>query len=331
MKAESTKEKVLNILKDHTSTFISGEEIAKQLFVTRNAVFKGVNALREQGYEIEAVSRKGYRLCSREDELTATGIRRFLGVEAQKVEIQVYDEVTSTNDIAREHILSGSEKEVLVVSDSQSAGRGRKGRYFHSPKGTGLYMSLGIYPKIRVEEAALITCMTAVAVTRAMEEVAGINPKIKWVNDIYYKNKKIAGILTEGATSLEDGSLNYAIVGIGINLYEPSEGFPQEIKKIAGTMFSDGALLPQMRNKLCAAILSHFMDLYHNKGEFLKSYREKSFLIGKYVKVNPATEGPKDRTYALVTGIDDAARLLIQYEDGTKDALFTGEVSVVEY
>ena len=333
MEGKSTKQKVLEILEENSARFISGQEIAEQLYVTRNAVFKAVTALRSQGYEIEAVSHKGYRLCCKEDELSLGGIRKFLQMEDKEFKIEVYEELESTNDVARQHAVSEPGKEMVVIADSQRAGRGRRGRYFHSPKGMGIYLSFAIFPKIGIEKAALITCMAAVALTRAIEKETGIETGIKWVNDIYLNNKKIAGILTEGVTSLEDGILSHVVVGIGLNIYESKEGFPEELKKVAGALLSKGAAIPEIRNRLCASIIKEFMELYHAKNpkEFMEEYREKSFLVGKCVKINSSDSETMGHKYAYVTGIDDMARLLIRYEDGQVDSLFTGEVSVVEY
>ncbi|MBO4376939.1 MAG: biotin--[acetyl-CoA-carboxylase] ligase, partial [Lachnospiraceae bacterium] len=249
------------------------------------------------------------------------------------VELFLYDEADSTNELAKKYGDANPGKEAIFIADYQSKGKGRRGRSFYSPKGTGMYMSFLTRPDVKLEEAMNFTCMIAESTCRAIEKVTGINPGIKWVNDIYYNEKKISGILTEASTSLEDGSLSYVVIGIGINLYEPYEGFPDDIKDKAGALIASRKD-PNLKNKLYSAMITEFYKDYKlpDKYPYLKGYRDRSFLIGSYVKITPNLQNEKlQARYAYVTGINDKCELLVKYDDGREEALFSGEVSVVKY
>lgn len=338
----STKEQVLELLKNSGTAFLSGQEIADKLFVTRAAVWKAIKALQNQGHEIEAITNKGYRLkveefIPNEAELRAQLMSHPLYEKFSNVKrpdfILSLDSLESTNLYAQEIATKEPGKEGLIVAGSQTGGRGRRGRSFYSPENTGIYMSLLLFPKKDFKETAGITCMTAVCVCKAIKEVTGLDVEIKWVNDIFYKGKKVGGILTEAISSLEDGMLSYIIVGIGINLYEPYEGFPTELKKIAGGLLK-GIISKEVKTKLIAEIFMQFGLHYYFSEEYpyIEDYKSHSMLIGKYVKINTYGNAPAHGSgYALVTGIDDECHLMIKYEDGTEDTLSSGEVSVVKY
>lgn len=336
----TTRERVLALLLAHNSNFISGQEIADTLFLTRAGIWKAIKTLRESGYNIEAVTNKGYRLIMEKDVLSAEVIQSALESAGIPLRVIVLDEVGSTNDIAKEYAASSSEN-YLIIAKSQSGGHGRKGRVFYSPKGCGLYFSLLLHPRIDFSRATYLTCMAAVAVCRAIEQVQSeievhpgsslrFEPKIKWVNDIFMNDRKVCGILTEGYTSIEDGSLSYVIVGMGMNLYMPGDGFPKEIKNVAGVIFPEGENEENVKNRLCTAIVTEFMRFYQ-KGDtpqLIDEYRRRSMLIGHYVKILSDSASP---CYGKVEGIDDACHLLIRLDNGELKELSSGEVSVVKY
>lgn len=331
----STKEKVLEILKSNGSVFMSGQEIADKLFVTRAAVWKAIKSLEKEGITIEAITNKGYRIIDKKIILSERRIKRLVE-ESEYIEddvmdkIVVYDTVDSTNAKAREYALHNPGRNALIIARGQTEGRGRRGRVFYSPEHTGIYMSILIHPKSSLERISKITCITAVAICRAIKEVTGIETNIKWVNDIYYRDKKIGGILTEAITSLEDSNLSYVVVGIGINLYMPYEGFPADIKNIAGSLLDK--VDDDIANRLCVCILEHMYKVSLGLSGYLDEYRERSNLIGKYVKVIQYNGSEKNgNNYAYVKGVDDNCHLLVRYDDGREEALSTGEVSVVKY
>ncbi|MCQ2543221.1 MAG: biotin--[acetyl-CoA-carboxylase] ligase [Lachnospiraceae bacterium] len=333
----STKEKVYDILKESGSNFISGEEIANRIYVTRAAVWKAIKSLEKEDIKIEAITNKGYRLMETEKIINKAAIFNEINTEYAEFEylkdihIEAFQTVGSTNDLAREYANNG-EKEAVFIADCQTKGRGRKGRDFYSPTSTGLYMSFLLFPHTDFAHATNYTCMAAECICRAIKKVTGIDTKIKWVNDIYYNDKKIAGILTEGIASLEDGRLSHVIIGAGINIYTPYDGFPDDIKKKAGALLANN-VDSEVRDRLAGAIIGEFYKSYKepDKYPFFEGYKEKSMLVGNYVKILPYGDSKEKNDYALVTGIDDECRLLIKYEDGRTDALSSGEVSVVKY
>lgn len=327
---ETTKENVLKLLSEHNSNFVSGQEIADTLYITRAGIWKAVNALRKDGYNIEAVTNKGYRLRLEKDILSLEGVQRNLDKDGIEIKVNVYDEVASTNDLAKEYAVSHSD-DIVMIANYQTKGRGRRGRSFFSPKGCGLYISFLLHPKTDIEKATQATCMAAVAVCKAIEKLTGKDVKIKWVNDIFLDGKKICGILTEGATSLEDGSLSYMVIGIGINLYIPKDGFPDEIKNIAGVLFTEGELEEDMKNRLSAGIIRELTNLLGSGDidDYLEDYRSRSMLIGNYVKI--LNGGTVSGGYGKVEGIDDECHLIVRRDNGEVEALSSGEVSVVRY
>lgn len=248
------------------------------------------------------------------------------------IEIFKYDEVTSTNDLAKEYAAENPGRDAVFIAESQTKGRGRRGRSFFSPKGSGIYMSFLVHPKSDNAQTSVLTCMTAVAVCRAIEEACGISAQIKWVNDIYYNERKICGILTEGQIDPETGSYSHMIIGAGLNIYSPDGGFPEDIQKKAGALMQgckDGGI----KEKLCMSMISNFFDMYNDSEgvSFLDEYRSRSMLTGKYVKIADHGSGyvSEEKQSALVIGIDDECRLVVKFNDGAEGALSSGEVSVL--
>ncbi len=339
----TTKEKILDALKKNGSAFVSGQQIADQLYLSRAAVWKSIKALQGEGYEIDAVTNKGYRLREKTLLPDAEAIRRLLlpdgpaeewEKELEKLQVQVFERVASTNDTALGYAQEGDEIPRVIIAGMQTNGKGRRGRSFFSPEGTGMYMSFLLYPHWPFSKAIRLTCMMAVAVSRAIREVTGQETQIKWVNDLYYREKKIVGILTEGRTSMEDGSLSCVVVGAGINLYEPFDGFPKDLRAPAGALLEESPDA-KLVNRLYAEVIRQFFRLYRDPDEqaFIAEYRQRSMLIGHYVKIMSYSGEEKmpGNGYAFVTGIDDECRLQIRYDDGHTEALSSGEVSVVRY
>ncbi len=240
------------------------------------------------------------------------------------ITLQTHHTIDSTNLQARRAAADGAGEGLVVISGSQSAGRGRLGRSFFSPDDTGLYMSILLRPTLPPEKAVLITSAVAVAVCDAIREVCGMEAGIKWVNDIFLHDRKVCGILTEAAFSPSDGHLEYSICGIGINVYPPENGFPEEIAAIAGAVCP--APSSGLRNRLAAAVLHHFFHYYHTleQKEFIPEYRRRSVVIGRRVHILRGEQCVP----ATALDIDDDCRLLVSLEDGTQQALSTGEISI---
>lgn len=321
----STKEKLLSLFEENKGAYFSGEEIAERLSVSRTAVWKAVNSLRNEGYEIDAVQNKGYCLSVSTDILSAQGIRKYLKSVCGAMELEVLSVAGSTNALLKERAVAGAKEGYVILANSQTAGRGRLGRGFYSPADTGIYMSLLLRPRgYSPDQAVRITTMAAVAACEAIEEVSGKTAKIKWVNDIFMDNKKVSGILTEAAFSLEDNGLDYIVVGIGINAYPPKEGFPAEVEQIAGTVFE--ARQNDGKNHLAAAFLNHFMSCYMagDHTDYTEKYRARSLVIGKEIRVLSPT-GQKE---AIALDVDEECRLVVRYGDGSRETLSSGEISV---
>ena len=328
----ATKEKVLQLLQESFDQFRSGQEISAKLDVTRASVWKAIRNLQREGYQIEAVNNRGYRLMGAPDDLNADQIREYLIMYAKEDSVSipealldslhVYTTVGSTNTV-----ISQFPAPAMVVSEEQTEGRGRRGRSFHSPIGNGIYMSLLLYPRDTIDLATGFTCMMAVAVVTAVKNLLHIELSIKWVNDLLLGNKKVCGILTEGNVSVEDNAVRSVTIGMGLNVYLPSGGFPEELRDIAGSLLPSDEHCPGLRNRLCAAILCEFFRIYNaNDRGFIKIYQKRSMLIGKRVEITDFTD--RSHRVAYVEQIDEHCHLLVRYEDGTKETLSSGEVSV---
>ncbi|MCF0230347.1 MAG: biotin--[acetyl-CoA-carboxylase] ligase, partial [Parasporobacterium sp.] len=231
----TTKEQLAILLENNEGNFISGSVIARELDITRAAVWKAIRQLQDEGYDIEAVNNKGYRLGNLNDVLSVNKIMSYLGEDACEYQLECHRSISSTNTYLKQH-----EKELpdwyTVISECQDQGRGRRGRTFYSPAGTGIYMSTLIRLPLSAADATHITTAAAVAICRSIEECTDSEPGIKWVNDVFVNGRKICGILTEASISMESQSLDWVVMGIGINVYEPEGGFPEEIKDIAGSI-----------------------------------------------------------------------------------------------
>lgn len=323
----TTKEAVLQALRSCSGQYISGEELSTQLNVSRTSIWKAIKALREEGHTIEAATNNGYMLIHNNRRLTESEIRQGLSENNRNIEIYVYDSVTSTNSEAKRLALEGAADGTLVVSGQQTAGRGRLGRSFYSPK-EGIYLSVIIRPRFDVSKSVLITCAAAVAVAESMKEIAGKDARIKWVNDVYVDDRKVCGILTEGITDFESGQIEAVIIGIGVNT--DVSNFPDDLKRIAGAVDGDYSA-----SELAGAIASRTIDYAHTIEErtFIDSYRSMSTVIGKKItvykgqyKVNPEDE--IEGVTAEVKNIDNDGRLIVVYEDGTEEALSSGEITI---
>ena len=312
------------LLESNKSVFLSGEEIARRLGVSRNAVWKAIKALQADGYPIQAVPNRGYCLAASSDVLSESGIRQYLTGEAQELSFHVYDSVDSTNLVLRKLAGEGAPEGTVVIAAEQTGGRGRKGRSFYSPQGTGVYVSLLLKPKIAPDDATLTTTTAAVAVCEAVEALSGEPAGIKWVNDVFLRGKKVCGILTEGSFDMESGQFEYAILGAGINVFEPDGGFPAEIREVAGSVLTSPA--PDAKNRMIAEYLNRFLPLYRTLGSANTNveYRKRSFVLGRMVNVISGT----GTTPARAIDVDERCRLIVEYEDGRRDALSSGEISV---
>ena len=318
-----TKNSLLQMLELNKGKYISGHIIGEKLGISRTAVWKAAASLKEDGFLIESAPRTGYRLSHKCDKLSAPGIKKHL--ENKVFDITVFSHTTSTNDECKMMAEKGEKEFCVAVSEHQTKGRGRMGRSFYSPEGTGIYFSVLLRPMLPLNQALFITSAAAVAAAEGIEKVTARETGIKWVNDVFCGGLKVCGILTEASIDLENGMFTHVIVGTGINVASPSNGFPDELNNIAVSLFKPGEYTPGLRSRLLAAVLDSFYRYYTAlpRKEFLEPYRSKSILTGQTVTV---LRGDSSFT-ARVLGIDENCRLVAETEDGTV-LLDSGEVRV---
>ncbi|MBR3282455.1 MAG: biotin--[Ruminococcus sp.] len=321
----NVKEALIKTLAENNGEYISGAALAEQLGVSRNAVWKAVKALEAEGYAIESVTSKGYRMSADNNRISAGFISSKLETESLGRNIILFDEIDSTNNEAKKIAAAGETHGTVVIADRQTMGKGRMGRSFVSPAGTGVYMSVIIRPDISVESAGLITSAAAVAAAEAVEKVCGQKIMIKWVNDLYLNDKKICGILTEASMGLEMKALDYAVIGIGINVRSIRGMFDEELSSRASSI-EDETGVRSDRNVLCAEILNRleFWLSSIERRDFLHEYRRREYLTGKLITANVGNSS----IVGSAVGIDNNANLMIELPGGEIKHLNSGEANL---
>ena len=320
----SVKSRLLELLEQNRGITISGEQMARELDCTRAAVWKAVKALQQEGYEIEAGLNKGYMLSEDNNILAEEGIRPLL--RQPEVYLKLYQETDSTNRAAKQVAIAGEAGHgSVILACGQSCGRGRRGRSFYSPSQAGLYLSVILQPQGNLRESLLLTTEAAVAVYKAVRKITGIELDIKWVNDLYYKGKKVCGILTEAITDFESGEIQYAVVGIGLNLYEEEGGYPPELREIAGGLYRNQREAEGVnRNRLAAEIVNCLLDETREL-KLLPEYLDRNMIPGHRIQI---LDGQQSRS-AYAVAICQDGRLKVREEDGSETLLAYGEISVI--
>ncbi|RVU55140.1 biotin--[acetyl-CoA-carboxylase] ligase [Anaerosphaera multitolerans] len=320
-----TKDIILKKLEENRDKYISGEELANELSLSRTAIWKGVNSLKEEGYIIKSSTNKGYKLDEKNDKISTFGIVHNLTTNLKDIDILYYDSIDSTNTEAKRLLYTEDLKNFTVlVADEQTEGRGRRGKNFSSPKGTGIYMSFVLFPDsdFNLSSFDLVTIRAAVAVVNAIKNKTNQNPEIKWVNDIFLKGKKICGILSEADSDFESRQIKSIIVGIGINFTTDISSLDENVRLVAGSLNEKNLL----RNELIAEIIVQFHKAFYKmeEAEILKIYKDHSFLLGKIVTFERNSKNYE----ALAIDINDSGNLIVKMEDGEIVTLSSGEVSV---
>ena len=321
----NVKDSLLNTLAAAQDEYISGAALAEKLGVSRNAVWKAVKSLQSDGYAIESVTSKGYRLAHDNNRLSAELIAPMLTTRALGKDIKVFSELDSTNIMAKELASAGAPHGTVVAADMQTAGRGRLGRNFVSPAGSGLYMSIIVRPGFDLEISSMMTAAAAVAVAEAVEKLSSHDVMIKWVNDPYMNGKKICGILTEASLGMEMRSLDFAVIGIGINVRSMKNIIDTELAKIATSIEDETGLIID-RNQLCAEVLAkleYYLDTLPER-TFLHEYRRREFLTGHEITANIGNSNVSGKAL----GIDDNANLIFQDSSGNILHLSSGEANL---
>ncbi|MCD7797482.1 MAG: biotin--[acetyl-CoA-carboxylase] ligase [Clostridiales bacterium] len=294
--------------------YVSGEELADKYSKSRAAVWKAVHSLKSQGYDISTVTNKGYRLTENNNIISAGTVKSRLGYDADVI---YYPSVDSTNNQCRRFLADGRQGTFLVIADEQTAGRGRQGKDFYSPAGTGVYFSLAVNTGASLSSAVTVTTAAAVAVCRAIESITDLKPGIKWVNDVYVNGKKVCGILTEAVTNFETSTVESVIIGIGINV--STTDFPSN----TGNAGSLGSGIN--RSELIAETVNNLMRIIDGDySMFIDYYRSRSIVIGK--KIDFIEKGVS--TPATVLSIDERGELEVELDSGEKRVLRSGEISV---
>ena len=324
-----SRQTVLALLRQREGEFLSGEELSRRLGLSRTAVWKAVDALRKEGYTIEARTGLGYRLSGAPDALTETEIRRFLGpTERLGRELRCFDEIDSTNNYAKQIALEGAADGTVIVANCQTAGRGRMDRSFQSPRDKGIYLTALLRPELPAERLMVVTAMAGVAVCEAVEQVCGVRPRLKWPNDPVLGSKKLCGILTELSVEAETGRLQYLVVGIGINVLHTAEDFSPDVAAVATSLAMELGR-PVSRPALAAALIGELDRLYTalkagDLTDYLAEYRRDCVNLGREVQLISAA----GRETVTAVDIDRDFGLVVRQADGTEKIVRSGEVSV---
>jgi BirA family transcriptional regulator, biotin operon repressor / biotin---[acetyl-CoA-carboxylase] ligase len=317
-------EEILQLLRESPSKFLSGEEISRRLKVSRTAVWKGMNRLRTQGYEIKASTRSGYRLIQSPDLLTPSEIKPILKTKWMGKTIHYFNSLDSTNSKAYQLALNGAKEGEVVIAESQEKGRGRLGRQWFSPPFLNLYISVTLRPKLPPHQASLITLMAAVATADAIEKFSGLPPLIKWPNDILLQGRKVAGLLNEIHSEMD--RIHFVILGIGVNLNMDGKMFSKELRPVAtslkiemGRIISRKAFLQILLQELEGW---YSIFLKEGSGVLLKAWRDRARIKGRRVKVASF----KERLAGVAIDVDSDGALILETEDGKRKRVVAGDV-----
>lgn len=321
------RKRILELLRAAGASPVSGEEISRQLEVSRTAIWKHIQALKSEGYEIESVPKKGYILKEAPDRLFPQEITGYLKTRWLGHSICYEDSVDSTNNLAKSLANAGCENGLLVVAEEQGAGKGRLSRGWISPYAKGIWFSVVLKPPFLPQEASKCTLLAAVAVVKAVNKLKGVHASIKWPNDVLLNGRKLVGILTE--MNAEFGHINYVVIGTGINTHTTAEDYPPEVRDLAVSV-AQMAQEPFARVQLLADILKNMEDLYElaiaqGFKPVLDEWRKLSCTLGQEVKVI----APDCTYFGKALDIDDEGLLLVQRSDnGNVEKVVAGDVSI---
>lgn len=318
------KAEILRMLREQ-SEYVSGQQLCETLGVSRTAVWKVINQLKEEGYQIEAVRNKGYHITGYPDRLSPDEVQSLTETKWAGVKVIYYEETDSTNIRAKALAEEGAEHGTLVIAGRQNAGKGRRGRGWISPKGENIYMSILLRPEFEPSKAPMLTLVMAYSVAQALREKEEINAKIKWPNDVVLHKKKICGILTE--MSAEIDYINHVVIGVGINTN--MEQMEAEIaEKATSLKIEEGRTV--MRAGLIAQVMKYFEENYEKfmKDGDLSGIKDayNDMLVNQDRDVRVLEPGNEYDAHAI--GINETGELLVKKEDGSLEKIFAGEVSV---
>ena len=321
------QDEILSLLRSEPSVYRSGEEMSRRLGVSRAAVWKAMEGLRQAGYQIASAPRRGYRLEGSPDRLSAGELAGALAGRRVGGHLVCLETVDSTNSEIKRRALAGAPDGLAVLAEGQTGGRGRRGRSFVSPPGKGLYLSVLLRPHCPLAEVPTLTAWSAVAVCDAVEAVCGIRPGIKWPNDVILEGRKLCGILTELELEAETAALRYVVVGIGVNISQTEADFGPEVAPVAVSLAQALGKAPR-RAEVARALLDSLDRLYaqfpQQRGDWLARYRADCLTVGKSIRVISGT-GEREGT---ALGVEEDFSLRVAWKEGGEEVLSSGEVSV---
>jgi BirA family biotin operon repressor/biotin-[acetyl-CoA-carboxylase] ligase len=324
LRATGTDEEILKLLRENASGFVSGQEISRRLKVSRTAIWKRVEQLRSLGYEIKAAPRAGYRLIRSPDLLLPSEVNPLLGTKSIGKTIHFYETIDSTNTKAYEFALKGAQEGEVVIAESQKRGRGRLGRQWFSPPLSNLYLSVILRPKIPPHQASLITLMAAVATADAIRKFSGLDPRIKWPNDVLLSNRKVAGLLNEIHSEMD--RIHFVILGIGVNLNMDTSMVSKEIRSRATSLKREMGQTVSRKDFLKTLLeeLETWYDVFLEEGGpmILKAWRERAQIQGKQVRV--ASFG--ETLSGVAIDVDSDGALILETETGERKRVVAGDV-----
>lgn len=318
-------EKILNVLRTHRDSYVSGEDLCRSAGISRAAIWKHIEKLREEGYEIEAMPHFGYRLRTIPDRLVPAEIKWRLRAKVFGREVLSYKKLNSTNDAAYKLAENGIKEGTVIIAEEQERGKGRHGRMWSSPAKDGIYMSLILRPKMAPAEIPQITLITAVSVAKAIRRATGLTASIKWPNDILINNRKVCGILTE--MKAEQDVIDFIIVGIGVNVNTQIRNLPHGATSLRDESKHVGGGEHISRIRIVQAILEEFERDYillkkEGSGPIIEEWKRLSMMLGSRVKIVL----PEKSFEALAHDIDPDGGLVVRLESGILKKISSGDV-----
>lgn len=320
------RNRVLELLRKSGNEAISGEEISRQLEISRTAVWKHIQTLKNEGYEIDSLPKRGYILRVIPNRLYPQEITNHLQTKWLGRAICYNDSIDSTNNLGKTLANQGCPDGLLLVAEEQGAGKGRLSRGWISPYAKGLWFSIVLKPTFLPQEASKCTLLAAVAIVKAINKIKGVNAAIKWPNDILLKGRKLVGVLTE--MNAEFGHINYIVIGIGINTNATPDDYPDEVKDLAVSV-ADAAEEPFTRVELLCDILKNLEELYEQACQqgfapVFNEWRKYSCTLGQEVKVI----APGETYFGTAVDIDEEGLLVVRKVDGSIEKVVAGDVSI---
>ncbi|WP_028593562.1 biotin--[acetyl-CoA-carboxylase] ligase [Paenibacillus assamensis] len=315
---------LLGWFQSHQDQYISGEEISRELSISRTAVWKQINRLRNKGYQFEAVPKLGYRLIGQPTKLDEASIREHLKTSSFGQQLKLLERTDSTQNVALAWALEGAEEGAIVIAEEQGGGRGRRGRAWHSPAGKGIWMSLVLKPRIPLHFTPHLTLLTAVAICRAIKRMVSLPIGIKWPNDLLVGERKVCGILLE--SQAEDERLLSVIAGVGISVNLEEEDFPEELRQVVTSLRHESGREVD-RAALLAEVLFEWEQLYRlyeeqGFGPIRSLWEAQSITIGRSVNVDT----PFGQVSGVAQGLDESGALVLLDTDGCYKKVFSGDV-----